>query len=73
MWRLFEGAKEIEIDLQDVNEVDTAGIQLLMLVKMAVEKRGRSARFVKHSKEVVDVIEMFDLASYFGDPLVLNS
>ncbi|MGD9172473.1 MAG: STAS domain-containing protein [Candidatus Thiodiazotropha sp.] len=73
MWRLFEGTNEIEIDLQGVSEIDTSGIQLLALVKMAVEKRGRSARFVNHSKEVVDVIEMFDLASNFGDPLVLNS
>jgi anti-anti-sigma factor len=77
MWRsmlqLLNGTEEIEIDLHGVSEIDTAGIQLLMLLKMAVEKRGRSARFVNHSKEVLDGIELFDLASYFGDPLVLKS
>jgi anti-anti-sigma factor len=73
MWRLFEGTNEIEIDLQGVSEVDSVGIQLLALVKMAVEKRGMSARFVNYSKEVVDVVEMFNLAGKIADPLVLNS
>jgi anti-anti-sigma factor len=73
MLQLLNGADEIEINLQGVSEIDTAGIQLLMLLKMAVEKRGRSARFINHSKEVLDGIELFDLASYFCDPLALKS
>jgi anti-anti-sigma factor len=73
MLQLVREAEDIEINLQGITEIDTAGIQLLMLLKMEVEQRGRSARFVNHSTEVLDGIELFDLASYFGDPLVLKS
>jgi anti-anti-sigma factor len=73
LWQVLKGAGEVEIDLGGVSDIDTAGIQLLMVVKMIVEENDQSVRFVNHSKVVVDGFECFDLAGYFGDPLVLQS
>lgn len=65
------GAGELEVDLAGVTEIDTAGLQVLMLAKQTAAATGRSLRLTGHSPAVVDVFEMLDLASYFGDPLVI--
>ncbi|MBI3376558.1 MAG: STAS domain-containing protein [Betaproteobacteria bacterium] len=61
----------LEIDLSRVAEIDTAGIQLLILAKRESLRQKRSLRIVAHSPAVHDAIDFFDLASYFGDPLLI--
>lgn len=63
----------VELDLSRVTEFDTAGLQLLMLAKRAAGAAGRELRLVRHSPVVVDVLQLLDLAAYFGDPLVVTS
>jgi anti-sigma B factor antagonist len=68
-------AKEsvVEVDLSQVSEFDTAGLQILMLAKRAAVAAKRELRLVRHSPAVVDVLQLLDLAGYFGDPLVVPS
>lgn len=61
----------LELDLSQVAEIDTAGIQLLVLAKRESLRQKRSLRIVAHSPAVRDAIDFFDLASYFGDPLLI--
>ncbi|MEW6704453.1 MAG: STAS domain-containing protein [Pseudomonadota bacterium] len=63
---------EVEADLAGVTDIDTAGIQVLMAAKRAAERRGRALRLLSHSPPVVALIELYDLAGWFGDPLVLT-
>ncbi|MEO8299169.1 MAG: STAS domain-containing protein [Burkholderiales bacterium] len=63
----------VEVDLSAVSELDTAGLQLLMLAKRSALAANRELRLVKHSPAVVDVLQLLDLAAYFGDPLVVPS
>ncbi len=66
------GANDVlELDLSQVAEIDTAGIQLLVLAKRESLRQKRSLRIVAHSPAVRDAIDFFDLASYFGDPLLI--
>ena len=58
---------ELEIDLSEVSEVDSAGLQLLILAK----REGRSTHLTGHSRAVLDVLDICNLAPYFGDPVVL--
>jgi anti-sigma B factor antagonist len=67
----LEGNKEVEIDLSAVSEVDTAGVQLLMMTKRAAQARGATLRLSAHSPAVVDALQLLDLAAFFGDPLVV--
>lgn len=62
---------ELEVDLSQVEEIDTAGLQLLILIKREAAKTGKSLTFVLHSKPVLEIIELANLTSTFGDQVVL--
>jgi anti-sigma B factor antagonist len=63
----------LEIDLSGVTEVDSAGVQLLMLAKQTARAAKREVTLVGHSPAVVEVLELLDLAAYFGDPMVVGA
>lgn len=62
---------DLEIDLSQVGEIDTAGFQLLLLIKREAAQNGKAARIVAHSQPVREVLDFFNMAAYFGDPLVI--
>lgn len=62
---------EIEIDLSAVAEIDTAGIQLLILVKREAGRLGKHTVFVAHSAAVREVVDFLNLAASFGDPMLI--
>jgi anti-anti-sigma factor len=64
---------EIEIDLSRVTEVDAAGMQLMISAKLEAILRGKTLRYVGHSKPVLDMIDLCDLGSFFGDQVVMAS
>ena len=61
----------LEVDLAGVSEIDTAGIQLLVLAKREAEAAGKTLVFAGHSPAVLELIELYGLAAAFGDPLLL--
>jgi len=63
--------EQLDLDLSQVAEVDTAGIQLLILVKQEATRLGKALRIVQHSPAVREVIDFYNLAAHFGDPLVI--
>jgi anti-anti-sigma regulatory factor len=60
-----------EIDLSGVTEIDTAGVQLLMMAKKVARSQERELRLVAHSARVIEAFELLNLAAYFNDPLVM--
>ncbi len=62
---------EVEINLSEVSEMDTAGFQLLLLAKREAAGAGKLLRLVEHSPATLEVLDLFNMASYFGDPVVL--
>jgi len=62
-----------EVDLSGVTDIDTAGVQLLMLAKKMAQVQQRELRLVAHSPAVTEVFELLNLALFFGDPLVMSS
>lgn len=65
------GATAIELDLSLIGEMDTAGIQLLVLAKREAQRRGGTLRIVAHSPAVREVLELYNMLPFFGDPLVI--
>ena len=65
-------ATEMEIDLSSVVEMDTAGLQLLILVKRESLRAGKPVRLTGHSEASLDVLDRYNLAGYFGDPVVIS-
>lgn len=62
-----------EIDLSGVTEIDTAGVQLLMLAKKTALAQQRNLKLVAHSPAVLEVFELLNVVAYFGDHLVMES
>jgi anti-anti-sigma factor len=65
--------REVEFDLSRVEEIDGAGLQLLILLKQEAARREHRVRFSGHSPAVLSVLDLCDLGGFFGDPLVLPS
>lgn len=63
----------IEIDLSAVAEIDTAGVQLLVAAKRDSAAVGRLMRLVRHSPAVQEIIDLFQLAADFGDPMIMQA
>lgn len=62
---------EIEIDLAGISEIDTSGVQLLMLMKREAAAAGKALKLAGHSPAVLEVFELLDLGNWFGDPQLL--
>ena len=65
--------KEVEVDLSQVSEIDSAGIQLMVAAKREAAARNKPLRFIGHSQAVFDIIELYDLSGHFGDPVLIHS
>ena len=62
---------ELELDLLHVSEIDTAGLQVLVLLKKEAQRSGKTISVVAHSQSVRAVIDFCNLAAELGDPLVI--
>ena len=67
---LIAAHPRLELDLAGVDEIDTAGVQLLMSTKRAAAEQGRSLALVAHSPVVLETLELCQLLGFFGDPVV---
>jgi anti-sigma B factor antagonist len=63
--------EELDLDLSQVSEMDTAGFQILLLTKREAIKVNKTVRLTAHSKAVTDLLDLYNMASYFGDPMVI--
>ena len=63
----------LEVNLAGVYEIDTAGVQLLMLTKREAAKQGRVLRLTAHSRSVAAAFELLNLAGHFGDALLMEA
>ena len=62
---------DLELNLAHVGEMDTAGLQLLILLKSEAQRAGKTVRIVAHSPAVSSVIDFCNMAGQFGDPVIL--
>lgn len=61
----------LEISLAGVSEIDSAGVQIILLLRREAERLEKELIFVNHSTAVLDVLELLNLVSYLGDPVVI--
>ncbi len=67
----IKSGKEFEINLAGITDLDTAGLQLLILLKREASQHGKKLSFAMHSKIVLEVLELTNLIGPFGDQVVL--
>lgn len=61
----------LDIDLSGVTEMDTSGVQLLILAKREAARQGKRLALSGHSPAAMDLIDLFNLGGWFGDPLII--
>lgn len=54
-------AQALEVDLAGVTEIDTAGVQLLLLARRAAQASGKELRLVAHSPAVASLLALLRL------------
>lgn len=70
---LIANNQEIEIDLSRVTEIDGAGLVLMISIKLEAWQQKKELHFVGHSGVVTTAVDICDLSTFFGDPIVLSS
>ena len=63
----------VQINLAEVTDIDTAGLQLLILAKRESLRRNIALNITGHTRVVIDVIELCNLSGFFGDPVFIPS
>lgn len=63
--------KSLELDLWAIEELDTAGVQVLLWAKREVLGHDRTLPFVNHSPAVIEVFDLLKVTSIFGDPILI--
>jgi anti-anti-sigma factor len=61
----------LQLNLAGVEELDTAGLQLLVWLKQEARRRGRTLTLFAHSPAVLEVFDLLKVAGLFGDPILL--
>lgn len=69
----LEGAEALDLDLSQVAEMDTAGLQLLLLAKREAGRQNKHLAIVAHSPVVRQTLDFCNLASFFGDPVIITA
>jgi anti-anti-sigma factor len=69
----LDQAKVVELDLAQIGEIDSAGLQVLLLTKRESLAMGKELRILAHSPAVQEALDFLNVASYFGDPLVISA
>lgn len=67
---VFASLDELDIDLGEVTEIDTAGLQLMLLAK---RKDGKTVRIFNHSDEILRLINLANVGKILGDPLLIKA
>ena len=62
----LDGAAAVEIDLAQVGEIDTAGLQLLLLAQREGTLREKNVIFSQPSQAVLDCWQLCNLGTAFG-------
>lgn len=61
----------LHLNLAAVEELDTAGVQLLVWLKQEARRRGRALALATHSPAVLEVFDLLKVAGLFGDPILI--
>lgn len=57
----------LDIDLSQVGEIDSAGLQLLIMAQRAAKALGRDVALVNHSTAVRECLELCNMSAVSGD------
>ena len=60
----FKVDHELQIDLSEVSEIDSAGLQILVFLKQKASTKDIILTLAHHSQSVIEVLELLNLTAY---------
>ncbi|MGE5467580.1 MAG: lipid asymmetry maintenance protein MlaB [Ignavibacteria bacterium] len=63
----LNGTDDVDVDLSQVTEIDTAGVQLIVAAKREAAERNKELHFSGCSPVVLDVMGLLGLSAYLTD------
>ena len=69
---LLRASPIVNVNLAQVSDIDTSGLQILIMLKNEAKALQHEVNFIEHSASVLRVFELMNTVSFFGDPLVLT-
>ena len=63
----LEKCDTLALDLGEVSELDSAGVQVLMALKRSADQAECELQLVNHSPSAKEVLTLFGLDTYFDD------
>lgn len=63
---------DVDVDLAEVSDIDSAGLQLLVAAKREAAGCDRRLHFTGHSQAVFEALELCKLSGHLGDPLLIH-
>lgn len=66
--RFLAAHAALEIDLLNVTKLDTAGVQLLLMLHREANSANKPLHFLGHSLAVEEVLELLGLTDVLGQP-----
>lgn len=58
---------DLDVDLSEVTEIDTAGVQLILAARREAKARSKAVRFSGCSPVVLDVMGLLGLSAYLAE------
>jgi anti-anti-sigma factor len=65
----IQRGEAVEIDLHEVTEIDSAGVQLLLLAGRSLSALGHTLRLARVSQVVADTLTLLELNHHFDQPV----
>lgn len=62
----------LSIDLSGVTEIDSSGVQLMLMLQRAAQMQHKPLRWTDHSPSVVRVLDLLKLGSVFDAPAAVD-
>lgn len=72
LFSVFGQCQRLDVDLSLVSEMDTAGLQIMVAAKLLAQAQDKQLRFINHSAAVLNILDLCNMASHFGDPMVIS-
>ena len=69
----LQSSDALELDLSHVGEMDTAGLQILLLAKREAGLQHKDLSIIAHSPVVRQTLDFCNLAAFFGDPVIITA
>lgn len=71
LFKKINKCKGVSINLSNVSELDTSCFQILIAAKRECDMKKVEFTMNSHSPAVLEIMELYNMGNYFGDPVVL--